>query len=163
MDNNYKHRNYICLISKALRVIKSVGNRQADLIPLWIIRIQLFGHFDTHGDTNRCQVDRSILVHRSSLQHESLPWLCPLHTHTFPGPSTKPGFQEPDCARAWPSLSPPKLKQGFMIATLEQETEEPCTRPKNIYALTCLQLAIPATIGSTFLICCPLLSLLLRT
>lgn len=42
MDNNYKHRNYICLISKALRVIKSVGNRQTDLISLWIIRIQLF-------------------------------------------------------------------------------------------------------------------------
>lgn len=42
MDDNYKHRNYIYLIPKALRVIKCVGNRQADLIPLWIIRIQLF-------------------------------------------------------------------------------------------------------------------------
>lgn len=42
MDNNYKHRNYIGLIFKSLKVIKSAGNRQANLAPLCITRSSCF-------------------------------------------------------------------------------------------------------------------------
>lgn len=42
MNNNYKHRNDIGLVSKAFGVIKLAGNRQANLIPLWVIRSSCF-------------------------------------------------------------------------------------------------------------------------